>query len=168
MPDPTTAPAPTADQATSIKETVISVIIAFALAFVFRGFVMEAFLIPTGSMAPTLRGAHMQFKSEQSGYEWAVTPWSGADPQNPDPIQKQITVHDPMSLPDAYQMPPGWAIGPTSVARSWGDRIFVLKYLYSIYDPARFDVVVFKNPRDPTINYIKRLLGLPNQMIALI
>ena len=43
-----------------------------------------------------------------------------------------------------------------------------MKYLYSLYDPERFDVVVFKNPRDPTINYIKRLTGLPNQMVALI
>ena len=37
-----------------IKETITSIIIAFAMAFVFRGFVIEAFVIPTGSMAPTL------------------------------------------------------------------------------------------------------------------
>src|SRR5947208_5710474 len=108
MPDP--APAPT--EQSSIKETVISVIIAFALAFVFRGFVMEAFLIPTGSMAPTLRGAHMQFKSPQTGYEWGVTPWKGGDPQNPDALQKEILVHDPMSVPDPDQIRSGFAMGP--------------------------------------------------------
>jgi signal peptidase I len=167
-PAPTSSATPAPDQATSVKETVISVIIAFALAFVFRGFVIEAFLIPTGSMAPTLRGANMQFKSPQSGLEWAVTPWHGADLQNPDSVQKQILVHDPMSVPDPDQIQSGLSIGPADVARSWGDRIFVMKYLYSIFDPQRFDVVVFKNPRDPSINYIKRLLGLPNQMIALI
>ena len=87
-----------ADQS-SIKETIISVIIAFALAFVFRGFVIEAFLIPTGSMAPTLRGAHMQFKSPVSGYEWAVTPWQYTDDgrQNPTPVQQKVIVHDPMT-----------------------------------------------------------------------
>jgi signal peptidase I len=155
---PTQPPPP---EPSSVKETVISVIIAFALAFVFRGFVIEAFLIPTGSMAPTLRGAHMQFKSPQSGYEWAVTPWQYADQahQVPNPVQTRITVHDPMTE---------WEIHQSEVARSWGDRIFVMKYLYSIYDPERFDVVVFKNPRDPTVNYIKRLIGLPGQMVALV
>jgi signal peptidase I len=43
-----------------------------------------------------------------------------------------------------------------------------MKYLYSVYDPKRFDVVVFKNPSDPTINYIKRLVGLPGDEIAIV
>src|ERR1041384_2671347 len=122
---PTQPPPP---EPSSVKETVISVIIAFALAFVFRWFVIEAFMIPTGSMAPTLRGAHMQFKSPQSGLEWAVTPWHGADPQNPKPLQTQIEVHDPMSVPDPDQLHSGWEMGPSDMARSWGDRIFVMKY----------------------------------------
>ena len=40
----------------SVRETIESIIIAFVLAFVFRAFVVEAFVIPTGSMAPTLLG----------------------------------------------------------------------------------------------------------------
>src|SRR5262249_52384414 len=44
----------------------------------------------------------------------------------------------------------------------------VLKYLYSVQEPSRFDVVVFKNPTDPGINYIKRLIGLPGEEIALV
>ena len=36
----------------SLKETFESVIIAFILAFIFRAYVVEAFVIPTGSMAP--------------------------------------------------------------------------------------------------------------------
>jgi len=53
------------------------------------------------------------------------------------------------------------------VRRQAGDRILVFKYLYSIYDPRRFDVVVFKAPHAPQENYIKRLVGLPGEMIAL-
>ena len=34
-----------------IKETIESILIAFILAFIFRGFVVEAYVIPTGSMA---------------------------------------------------------------------------------------------------------------------
>ena len=44
--------------AEGIKETLESVIVAFILAFVFRAFIVEAFVIPTGSMAPTLYGVH--------------------------------------------------------------------------------------------------------------
>jgi signal peptidase I len=121
-------------------------------------------------MAPTLRGAHMQFKSPQTGYEWALTTsLLQTDPsgQNPNPIQKGIVTFDPMTVHEPGSTS-GLEIGPVDVPRSWGDRIFVMKYLYSMYDPSRFDVVVFKNPRDPTVNYIKRLLGLPGQMVALI
>ncbi len=174
------SPATGAKPKGSIRETLISIVIAFAMAFVFRGFVVEAFLIPTGSMAPTLLGAHMRFKSPSSGFEWAVdtrdrsvfsgepfpiqgstTPIRGLSRENPGAAvsPRPIEVHDPMTRD---------TITRTNVPVSWGDRIFVLKYLYSIYDPQRFDVVVFKNPNDPAQNYIKRLIGLPNEMVALV
>ena len=41
------------------RETIESIVVAIILAFLFRGFVAEAFVIPTGSMAQTLRGRHM-------------------------------------------------------------------------------------------------------------
>ena len=41
-----------------IRETIESIAIAFVLAFLFRTFEAEAFVIPTGSMAPTLMGRH--------------------------------------------------------------------------------------------------------------
>ena len=51
-----------------IKETVESILVAFILAFIFRAFVVEAFVIPTGSMAPTLLGAHMRYHCDDCGY----------------------------------------------------------------------------------------------------
>src|SRR6478609_9443784 len=56
----------------SVKETIESILVAFILAFVFRAFVVEAFVIPTGSMAPTLMGAHMRFHCKDCGYRWDV------------------------------------------------------------------------------------------------
>jgi len=59
-----------------------------------------------------------------------------------------------------------------------GDFIFVSKYSYGlklpvlntkvvpIGNPARGDVVVFRLPSDPSINYIKRLVGLPGDRIS--
>src|SRR5215217_5827450 len=60
----------------SVKETVESILVAFILAFIFRAFVVEAFVIPTGSMAPTLLGAHMRFRCADCGYPWTVNPFS--------------------------------------------------------------------------------------------
>ncbi len=159
--DATDAGAP-ANTRETIRETLISIIIAFALAFVFRGFVVEAFVIPTGSMAPTLMGKHMRFAGDDTGYSWQVAPWRYPDRGQSLPpfgTQSDITVHDPMG---------GTQINDKAVPLLSGDRILVLKYLYSILPPKPFDVIVFKNPKNPPQNYIKRLIGLPNEVIALV
>jgi signal peptidase I len=58
---------------------------------------------------------------------------------------------------------------------SSGDRVLVAKFLYDtqLVDPSRFDVVVFKFPQGPLEknvpkNYIKRLLGLPGEILAIL
>src|SRR5436190_2747997 len=53
---------------TNVKETIESILVAFIFAFIFRAFVVEAFVIPTGSMAPTLLGAHMRLTCADCGY----------------------------------------------------------------------------------------------------
>ena len=49
-----------------------------------------------------------------------------------------------------------------------GDRILVLKCIYQFEEPKRWDVIVFKNPINPSENYIKRLIGLPRETIEII
>ncbi|MEM6562257.1 MAG: S26 family signal peptidase, partial [Planctomycetota bacterium] len=61
-----------------VKELVENMLIAFVLAFMFRCFVVEAFVIPTGSMAPTLLGAHMRHTDPDSGYTW-ITNYSAVE-----------------------------------------------------------------------------------------
>src|SRR3954463_14239760 len=58
------------DSESNVKETIESILVAFILAFIFRAFVVEAFVIPTGSMAPTLLGAHMRFRCNDCGYRF--------------------------------------------------------------------------------------------------
>lgn len=151
----------------SIKETLISITIAFVLAFVFRGFVMEAFQIPTGSMAPTLLGQHMRFVGPETGVNWAAGPRDFADPGSMQVALGRQGVGDPIRVSDPMLRADG-PLTASSVPRKAGDRIFVLKYLYSVFDPSRFDVVVFKNPSDPQQNFIKRLIGLPGEQLALV
>lgn len=162
----------------SVRETLTSLVIAFAMAFIFRGFVLEAFIIPTGSMAPTLLGAHMKFRSPQTGTDFDVGPWFYINDQEnlpPLPVQGSpqhpVIVQDPMSGPPpapGRSAPGGIVHRRVGVPREAGDRIFVLKYVEPIYNPRRFDVSVFKNPTQPGENYIKRLLGLPGEQIALV
>lgn len=49
-----------------------------------------------------------------------------------------------------------------------GDRILVNKFIYDLRPPKRWDVVVFKYPKEPYLNYIKRLVGLPGEKIQIL
>src|SRR5947207_11594700 len=88
-PAPPGAPAASPRAATpdegGIKETIESILVAFVLAFIFRAFVVEAFVIPTGSMAPTLMGAHMRFTCQDCGYEFTVN-YQGGRPGEEDDV----------------------------------------------------------------------------------
>ena len=158
----------------TVKETFESIIIAFILAFVFRAYVVEAFVIPTGSMAPTLLGEHVRITCVQCGYQFTSDPDElRADPPPPRRAlqarkRSYLTVAADAVCPMCHfpNHLPGGRRHPTRV--SSGDRILVHKYIYSILEPRRWDVVVFKNPYDPDINFIKRLVGLPQEQLALV
>jgi signal peptidase I len=59
-----------------------------------------------------------------------------------------------------------------------GDQVLVTKFSYGIWlpftdyelidlgDPERGDIIVFEFPRDPSLNYIKRVVGLPGDTLA--
>ena len=46
--------------------------VAFTLALLFRAFEAEAFVIPTGSMAPTLMGRHKDLICDSCGIDYRV------------------------------------------------------------------------------------------------
>src|SRR4051794_36520840 len=78
----------------NVKETIESILVAFILAFIFRAFVVEAFVIPTGSMAPTLLGAHMRYRCADCGYRWTVN-FSAARSGDEDNIPPVAQYYDP-------------------------------------------------------------------------
>lgn len=144
----------------AIKQTLETVVLALVLAFVFRAFVVEAFIIPTGSMAPTLLGAHLRVTDPASGFEFPVEVPEHA--RRGDRTVTPLTVTSPMTG-ERVTIPPGTKI------RS-GDRILVDKVIYAFAEPKRFDVAVFKSPKSdpgPRTNFIKRLIGLPNEQLMI-
>src|SRR3954471_20629497 len=63
----------------SFRETAAAMVVAFILALLVRGFEAEAFVIPTGSMAPTLMGRHKEIACPQCGTLYAVNASEEAD-----------------------------------------------------------------------------------------
>lgn len=49
-----------------------------------------------------------------------------------------------------------------------GEYILTNKYEYRFADPKRGDVVVFKSPQNPDIDFIKRVIGLPGDHVKLL
>src|SRR5262245_699080 len=63
---------PPPKQPDNTRETIESIVVAFVLAFLFRTFEAEAFVIPTGSMPPTLYGQQRDVHCQQCGTRFAV------------------------------------------------------------------------------------------------
>ncbi len=150
----------------TIKETIESIVIAFILAFVFRAYVVEAFVIPTGSMAPTLLGAHTSVTCDQCGYHFESDwPREAMVSSGPESLPRPLAPGESAVYTCPMCRAPNTLAGPATPQS--GDRILVHKYLYTVSEPRRWDVVVFKNPSSPHQNYIKRLVGLPEENLHL-
>jgi signal peptidase I len=151
-----------------VRETIEAIAIAFALAFLFKTFEAEAFVIPTGSMAPTLMGRHKDVECPQCGYRYSASASEEADRNGvvksdvgsqvigcTCPICRYPMLVDPLE--------PAGAANPSYS----GDRIWVSKVPYNFMEPRRWDVIVFRYPLEAETYYIKRLIGLPGETVKI-
>ena len=140
------------------RETVESIAVAIILALLFRAFVAEAFVIPTGSMAPALMGAHKDIFCSQCGIQYQVSASieDRADRTVVGTICANCRYVHALDLAER-----------TADATFSGDRILVSKFAYALSDPKRWDVAVFKFPGNPKQNYIKRIVGLPEETLMI-
>ncbi|MCC7334869.1 MAG: signal peptidase I [Pirellulaceae bacterium] len=153
---------PTKPQGT--RETIESIIVAFILAFLFRAFVAEAFVIPTGSMAPTLMGAHKDLFCQHCGEQYQASASSefNSGDQAPSPyvtVGSTCSTCRGLNKYDLHSNP--------NAATFSGDRILVSKFDYVLQQPKRWEVLVFKYPLEAHMNYIKRLIGLPGESLLI-
>jgi signal peptidase I/rRNA maturation protein Nop10 len=191
------------------RDNLEAVVVAFILALLIRHYAMEAFVIPTGSMATTLLGAHADVTCANCGLEQPVS----------DALLRRAEDGDAALYTEqcsacgarvVHRAPPGSASRSTLEAAcpgcgrrlvlsrpesmagcascghslegglsradptlwprgdvSRGDRILVDKLVYRLRAPERFDVAVFKFPLRPEQSYIKRLIGLPGELVEL-
>jgi signal peptidase I len=127
----------------------------FMLAFVFgiiKPFVVEAFIVPTNSMAPTVRGWHTETECPRCG-GLLISP-------DLPPSERAGAIFDQTGICASCFK--------TSVAARAGlthapDRIMVNKLLV----PQRWDIVVVRDPTHPATKYPRRLVGLPGETVSI-
>ena len=144
-----------------IRENLESILIAILMAVCIRYFVVEAFKIPTGSMAPTLLGQHKAIKCPNCSWSFRADHNSNTvlcpncvyeidisryceqcnrilDFAKPEGLRKSASCPDcgkDLSKQDA-----------SNRVRHGGNRIAVNKFIYKFKDPKRWDVIVFIYP----------------------
>ncbi|NQV24582.1 MAG: signal peptidase I [Rhodopirellula sp.] len=140
------------EEAGVFRQVVESLACLAVAVIVFRAFLLEGYIISTGSMAPSLLGYHKQVVCPDCGYEFAF----GVAFDRPSTTPSELA-----TCPNCGQ----GAIDVSNVPRNDGDQLLVSKYAYLFNDPHRWQVVVFLNPNNPNQAYVKRVVGLPGETI---
>lgn len=153
------------------REIIETVVFVLILVNLLRMFGAEAFVIPTGSMATTLLGAHKVKECPQCGYSSYFNASDQAEMGRV--VHSGICQNCRASLDLRDQ------------SLRTGDRLVVGKFVYEGFtEPSRWDVVVFKclesmranfvpkefpldNRTHGVMNYIKRLVGRPGETIRI-
>ncbi len=144
----------------------IDLAIGFVIAVILlRTFILEGYLISTGSMAPGLLGFHRRIACPSCHYDFAFGVAFDDSVESDSPV-----ITEPNGLqrfatcPNCGQI----NIDVSGVPNSHGDQLLVQKHVYDFRRPRRWEVIVFRNPASPGEAYVKRVAGLPNDRIQII
>lgn len=133
-----------------VRQTVELLVSLALCVIVVRTFSAEAYVVPTGSMAPTLLGWHRELVCPNCRYPFDV----GIDEEG----------HSgPAVCPNCGES----RLDPVPALECGGDRVLVQKFLYDFRRPKRWEVAVFHYPGDPSQAYVKRVVGLPGESIRI-
>lgn len=145
-----------------VSELIVCFIIAVIML---RAFILEGYLISTGSMAPRLLGFHKHVVCPTCLYEFAfgVTFDDSVDPSEMQAVASDGTPKY-ATCPNCGQS----NISVTDVPTSHGDQLLIQKHVFDFRSPRRWETVVFRNPADPGEAYVKRITGLPGERIQVI
>ena len=129
----------------------VEFVVVLMLGIVFaRAFAAEAYIVPTGSMAPVLLGQHLDYTCGNCGFRFALG------------IDEQGRAGRPV-CPNCGSL--DWE--NSRAPEGAGDRLLVQKYLYDLRPPRRWEAAVFQNPNDPDQAYVKRVVGLPGEAVLI-
>jgi signal peptidase I len=130
---------------------VVELMVSLCLCvLVVRTFSAEAYVVPTGSMAPTLLGLHHELTCGNCRFPYVVG--TDDDGRTGSPV-----------CPNCGQT----AKDDASAVAAGGDRVLVQKLLYEVRRPRRWEVAVFHFPGEPSQAYVKRVVGMPGESISI-
>ncbi len=133
-----------------VRQTVELLVLLVLCVIVVRTFSAEAYVVPTGSMAPTLLGWHREIVCPNCAYPFDV----GIDEEG---------LSGPAVCPNCGES----GLDSVPAVECGGDRVLVQKFLYDFRPPKRWEVAVFHYPGDPSQAYVKRVVGLPGESIRI-
>ena len=147
--DPTPGPALEPPAAPGfVRQTVEFLIVLSLSILLFRTFAAEAYIVPTGSMAPTLLGNHREMVCPNCDFRFAMG------------LDEEGRAGRPV-CPNCGQT----GFDGVPAVECNGDRVLVQKFLYDVRRPKRWEVAVFHYPGEPSVAYVKRVVGLPGESI---
>jgi len=133
----------------SLMELIEVLAFAIVVAAIIKTFIIQVYIIPTGSMAPTLHGLHKNVVCQRCGYEFA------RGTKRDYPAKEAI-------CPICNKMN-----DVSGVRVSKGDKLLATNFIYQLKNPQRWDPVIFKYPRNPVKDFIKRLIALPGETLEI-
>lgn len=164
-----------------IRGSLDALVVAYLLAMFIRSFVFELFMIPTGSMTPTLIGDNagdVTFHDyDHDGIQDVIYTFSYGGGAYSDAVQVYLMNADGSYKEEIFvegvERNVVESLARSSPRRT--DMILVNKFSYWFSTPQRGDIAVFKVPdRSPRFPfdpmkpvYIKRVVGLPGETILI-
>ena len=124
-------------------------------SFVMKPYVFEAFIIPTNNMAPTVIGWHEVGTCPHCAGTLTIPAGPPGDERYGHPgsmgiCEKCLKTSDHLERRPPYQL-------------FAGDRIMCNKLL----GPRRWEVIIYRLPKDPKVKYLMRLVGLPGETVVI-
>jgi signal peptidase I len=156
----------------TLREVLETLVFVVVLVLLLKTFVAEAFVIPTGSMATTLYGYNKEVTCPQCGFTFHVNCSEEVEKKE---RGRRLTECECQNcryrIKFTVEGQPGDIPDPSPGS---GDRVLVAKFLadLDVMPLHPLDVVVFKFPEEPVENhvpknFIKRLIGLSDQVIGI-
>ena len=133
------------------RQAVEGVVGALIAVLVAGTWLVERFVVPSGSMAETLLGDHLRLACDDCGREF----FCGADSATM-PGKRAV-------CPNCGRIGPELATAPTID----GDRLLVARSAFAVRSPRRWELAAFRNPDSASQMLVKRVAGLPHETIEI-
>lgn len=134
----------------SLLELAVGLLCAALIA---RAWLVQGFVVASGSMAPALVGIHRQVECRECRFPFVL----GASPGDQLPTFGARAV-----CPNCDAQTPIDALPNRS-----GDRLLVFPAGFQLEGPRRWELALFRDPNDPLRAAIKRVVGLPGESIEI-